>query len=80
MWAYKSNADDWKQYALFAPHKYTRNLVDDSNGKFNLPILAWAKAGKVRCRRRASSLHCALTCARMPRRSTIHDHWEATAV
>ncbi|KAF9956331.1 Cysteine dioxygenase [Modicella reniformis] len=38
---YKSNMRDWKKYALFDKGRYTRNLVDDGNGKFNLMILAW---------------------------------------
>ncbi|KAI8605379.1 cysteine dioxygenase [Dissophora ornata] len=38
---YVSNEDDWKKYALFDKNRYTRNLVDDGNGKFNLMILAW---------------------------------------
>ncbi|KAF9117030.1 Cysteine dioxygenase [Mortierella sp. AM989] len=38
---YKSNEDDWAKYALFDKGRYTRNLVDDGNGKFNLMILAW---------------------------------------
>ena len=36
--AYKSHAQDWKEYALFDPSKYTRNLVDDGNGRYNLII------------------------------------------
>ncbi|KAF9585861.1 Cysteine dioxygenase [Lunasporangiospora selenospora] len=38
---YVSNEDDWKKYALFDKGRYTRNLVDDGNGMFNLMILAW---------------------------------------
>lgn len=38
---YQSNEEDWKKYALFDKGRYTRNLVDDGNGKFNLMILAW---------------------------------------
>ncbi|KAG9326075.1 hypothetical protein KVV02_002763 [Mortierella alpina] len=38
---YVSNKDDWKKYAHFDKNRYTRNLVDDGNGKFNLMILAW---------------------------------------
>ncbi|KAI9189489.1 hypothetical protein H9P43_000922 [Blastocladiella emersonii ATCC 22665] len=41
MESYTSNADDWRDYALFDPYRYTRNLVDDGNGKFNLIILCW---------------------------------------
>ncbi|KAF9144599.1 Cysteine dioxygenase [Linnemannia schmuckeri] len=38
---YASNEEDWKKYAHFDKGRYTRNLVDDGNGKFNLMILAW---------------------------------------
>ena len=41
METYKSNAQDWKEYALFDPSRYTRNLVDDGNGKYNLIIQCW---------------------------------------
>ncbi|KAI9591302.1 RmlC-like cupin domain-containing protein, partial [Syncephalis fuscata] len=40
---YASCDDDWKKYAMFDPYRYTRNLVDDGNGKFNLLILAWGE-------------------------------------
>lgn len=40
--AYSSNVDDWAQYALFDPSRnYTRNLVDDTNGKSNILVVAW---------------------------------------
>jgi cysteine dioxygenase len=35
----KDNA--WKNYAIFDKHKYTRNLIDEGNGKYNLMILCW---------------------------------------
>jgi hypothetical protein len=38
---YTSNKEDWAKYAMFDKGRYTRNLVDDGNGKFNLMILAW---------------------------------------
>ncbi|KAJ1969187.1 hypothetical protein IWQ62_000783 [Dispira parvispora] len=41
MAAYSSNRTDWAQYAWFDKYRYTRNLVDDGNGQFNLLILAW---------------------------------------
>lgn len=39
--SYVSSPADWKKYAMFDPLKYTRNLVSDGNGKYNLLILAW---------------------------------------
>lgn len=51
---YQSEPTDWAKFALLDAHKYknapsrrinlaryTRNLVDDGNGKFNLMLLAW---------------------------------------
>lgn len=34
---YTSNVDEWRKYAMSSPHMaYTRNLVDEGNGKANL--------------------------------------------
>lgn len=41
--AYKSNPRDWKRFAKFDPFRYTRNLVDEGNGKFNLMALCWGE-------------------------------------
>ncbi|KAL2912677.1 hypothetical protein HK105_207784 [Polyrhizophydium stewartii] len=41
MAAYKSNAADWERFALFDAGRYTRNLVDAGNGRFNLMVLCW---------------------------------------
>jgi len=41
MTSYISNRNDWKRFAKWDPHRYTRNLVDEGNGKFNLMILCW---------------------------------------
>ncbi|KAI3418943.1 hypothetical protein GPALN_008038 [Globodera pallida] len=38
---YKSDPKDWRIYAHFDAHNYTRNLVDVGNGKYNLMILCW---------------------------------------
>jgi cysteine dioxygenase len=43
MLAYTSNEADWSKYALSDPSRgYTRNLVDNCNGKSNLLILVWS--------------------------------------
>jgi cysteine dioxygenase len=39
--SYKSTPKDWKKFAKFDQHRYTRNLVDEGNGKFNLMVLCW---------------------------------------
>ncbi|XP_020027165.1 cysteine dioxygenase type 1 isoform X2 [Castor canadensis] len=41
--AYESNPAEWALYAKFDQYRYTRNLVDQGNGKFNLMILCWGE-------------------------------------
>ncbi|CAH1164745.1 unnamed protein product [Phaedon cochleariae] len=41
--SYKSNPADWKRFAKFDRYRYTRNLVDHGNGKYNLMLLCWGE-------------------------------------
>ncbi|KAJ2501433.1 hypothetical protein GGH96_001956 [Coemansia sp. RSA 1972] len=42
MHSYTGSSSDWSQYAIYTPgSRYTRNLVDDGNGKYNLLMLVW---------------------------------------
>ncbi|KAG0721900.1 Cysteine dioxygenase type 1 [Chionoecetes opilio] len=41
MSSYKSNPLDWKKYAKSDRYRYTRNLIDAGNDKFNLMLLCW---------------------------------------
>jgi len=41
--AYESDPAEWTAYAKFDQYRYTRNLVDEGNGKFNLMILCWGE-------------------------------------
>lgn len=43
MESYDTKPQEWMKYAKFDPHRYTRNLVDEGNGKFNLMILCWGE-------------------------------------
>ncbi|XP_051894307.1 cysteine dioxygenase type 1-like isoform X2 [Pristis pectinata] len=43
MESYTSNPADWRKFAKFDKYRYTRNLVDKGNGKFNLMILCWGE-------------------------------------
>ncbi|KAJ1995243.1 hypothetical protein GGI26_000443 [Coemansia sp. RSA 1358] len=44
MQSYISQSNDWSQYAVYHEGtRYTRNLVDDGNGKYNLLILVWGE-------------------------------------
>lgn len=41
---YQSNEDDWESFSQYDHHRYTRNLVDEGNGRFNLMVLAWGES------------------------------------
>ncbi|KAJ2616627.1 hypothetical protein H4S08_000709, partial [Coemansia sp. RSA 1365] len=44
MRGYVSKSQDWEKYAVYQEGaRYTRNLVDDGNGKYNLLILVWGE-------------------------------------
>nr|XP_020635704.1 cysteine dioxygenase type 1 [Pogona vitticeps] len=43
MESYESNPEEWTRFAQFDQFRYTRNLVDKGNGKFNLMILCWGE-------------------------------------
>ncbi|KAA0714514.1 Cysteine dioxygenase type 1 [Triplophysa tibetana] len=43
MEAYESNPHEWMKFAKFDQYRYTRNLVDEGNDKFNLMILCWGE-------------------------------------
>lgn len=43
MQRYDSGGDEWKRYAFGDSSRgYTRNLVDEGNGKSNLLVLVWS--------------------------------------
>lgn len=39
--SYYSRREEWKKYEYFDVLRYTRNLVDDGNGEYNLLLLCW---------------------------------------
>ncbi|CAG9861933.1 unnamed protein product [Phyllotreta striolata] len=43
MKSYKSSPADWKRFAKFDRFRYTRNLVDHGNGRYNLMTLCWGE-------------------------------------
>ena len=55
--SYKSNPADWKKFAKFDKYKYTRNLVHEGNGKFNLMLLCWAPGNQSTIHDHANA-HC----------------------
>lgn len=56
---YKSNKEDCQKYAHYDPHRYTRNLLDDGNGKYNLMMLCWSE-GQVSSIHSHANSHCFL--------------------
>lgn len=56
---YESNPADWKKFAKFDQYRYTRNLVDEGNGKFNLMILCWNES-QGSCIHSHANSHCFL--------------------
>lgn len=44
MEGYRSDESEWSSYSLFDSNRnYTRNLVDDTNGKSNLLVVCWVR-------------------------------------
>lgn len=58
---YKSNPKDWRQYAKYDPHRYTRNLIDEGNGKYNILLLCWAESQGSSIHDHSNS-HCFMKC------------------
>ncbi|KAF4761297.1 hypothetical protein N7455_002362 [Penicillium solitum] len=57
---YLSNSDEWASYALGdASRTYTRNLIDEGNGKSNLLILVWSP-GKGSTIHDHANAHCVM--------------------
>jgi len=54
---YKTKPSDWKKFAKFDKYKYTRNLVHEGNGKFNLMLLCWAPGNQSTIHDHANA-HC----------------------
>lgn len=58
---YKGSIKEWAPFIKFQPNKYTRNLVDAGNGKFNLMILCWAESQGSSIHNHTNS-HCFMKC------------------
>ncbi|OJD17010.1 cysteine dioxygenase [Emergomyces pasteurianus Ep9510] len=57
---YTSNESEWERYAFpDAGRAYTRNLVDEGNGKCNLLILVWSP-GKGSAIHDHANAHCVM--------------------
>ena len=58
---YKGTEKEWAPFRKFQPDRYTRNLVDGGNGKFNLMILCWAESQGSSIHNHTNS-HCMMKC------------------
>lgn len=58
---YKGTPKEWTPFIKFSPDRYTRNLVDAGNGKFNLMVLCWAESQGSSIHDHTNS-HCFVKC------------------
>jgi len=73
MEAYQSNKAEWSRYALGDPSRpYTRNLVDEGNGKSNLLILVWSP-GKGSPIHDHANAHCIMKVLHGSLKETLYD-------
>lgn len=70
--SYNSRSKDWKKYVNFDAYRYTRNLVDEGNGKFNLIILCWGE-GQSSSIHDHSDAHCFVKILAGQLKETIYD-------
>lgn len=72
MLSYSSCEDDWSKYALSDPSRaYTRNLVDNCNGKSNLLILVWSP-GKSSPIHDHANAHCVMKVLKGTLKETLY--------
>ncbi|XP_073409281.1 cysteine dioxygenase type 1 isoform X1 [Dendrobates tinctorius] len=72
MESYESNPMEWMKYAKFDPYRYTRNLVNEGNGKFNLMILCWGEGHGSSIHDHTNS-HCFLKLLQGNLKETLYD-------
>ncbi|PGH04842.1 cysteine dioxygenase [Polytolypa hystricis UAMH7299] len=73
MEGYISNAGEWEKYAFGdASRAYTRNLVDEGNGKSNLLILVWSP-GKSSAIHDHANAHCVMKILRGSLQETLYN-------
>jgi len=70
---YKAAPADWEKFATWDKYRYTRNLMDEGNGKFNLMLLCWPEGAASAIHDHADS-HCFLTVLKGSVRE-VRFHW-----
>lgn len=73
---YDSKKEEWERFAFYDKYRYTRNLIDDGNGRYNLLLLCWGP-GKSSISLCDSEM--ILNCA-IGHQSPIHDHANAHCI
>lgn len=69
---YVSNSEEWAQYALGdSSRPYTRNLIDEGNGKSNLLILVWSP-GKSSVIHDHANAHCVMKILKGTLKETLY--------
>ncbi|KAJ5444168.1 uncharacterized protein N7458_008040 [Penicillium daleae] len=69
---YVSNQTEWGSYALRDPSRsYTRNLIDEGNGKSNLLILVWSP-GKSSAIHDHANAHCVMKILKGKLKETLY--------
>ncbi|PWY95446.1 cysteine dioxygenase [Aspergillus sclerotioniger CBS 115572] len=69
---YESNPDEWLSFALGDPKRnYTRNLIDEGNGKSNLLILVWSP-GKGSAIHDHANAHCVMKILKGSLKETLY--------
>jgi len=73
--SYKASRGDWTEYAMFDPHRYTRNLVDTGNGRYNMMLLCWGPS-MASCVHDHADAHCFVKILQGELVETLYD-WPA---
>ncbi|KAB8078580.1 RmlC-like cupin domain-containing protein [Aspergillus leporis] len=77
---YTSNPEEWQPFALGNSNKtYTRNLIDEGNGKSNLLILVWSP-GKGSAIHDHAKAHCVMKVLKGSLKETLYSWPDQTKV
>jgi len=72
MESYPGHKSDWRKFEKIDKYRYTRNLVDEGNGKFNLMLLAWGEGMGSSIHDHADS-HCCMKILDGELKETLYD-------